>query len=324
MLSLKRYTRLDLNLLVCLYVLLEECNVTHTARRLHLSQSAVSKNLARLREQLNDPLFIRISHGMKPTPRALELLPTLEKLFSEIDDFIVPTSFEPHSSNRHFKMALVDIVYTLFLPKFINDIFTEAPNITLDTQSWWKPNTFEKLKNGELDFGIFAKDIKPKDDLLTLNPPKGILSQELCRDTHQCVVRKNHPILRQDKREWNRDCYLEQRHIQVRCGLDDLWLLDYILAEKCLSRDIAIYVPDFNSAVNLCANTDFVLTAPSYFANEIAAKLDLVVLPLPIEIPSIAYTLFWSQHQEKDLGHRWLRQMIISRWRDFYTTCNKK
>ncbi len=313
MLSLKKFTTLDLNLLVCLYVLLEECSVTHAARRLHLSQSAVSKNLTRLRELLNDPLFIRASHGMKPTPRALELLPTLEKLLCDVEDFIAPVVFEPHASNRRFKIALEETVYTLLLPNFIKSIFTEAPNITLDAQSWWKPNTFEKLKNGELDFGIFGQDVK--DAIPIFKQSKGISSHELCSDSQVCIVRKNHPILCGSNREWDQSYYLEQRHIQVRSGLDDHLFLDNILTDQGLSRDIAIYVSDINSAVNLCAHTDFVLTAPSYFANNLVTKLDLVVLPLPIELPSITYTLFWGQHQEKDPSHRWFRQMIISHCR---------
>ncbi|UTV27698.1 LysR family transcriptional regulator [Photobacterium atrarenae] len=310
--SFEKLARIDLNLLVCLHVLLEECNVTHAAKRLHLSQSAVSKSLMRLREQFNDPLFTRNAHGLRPTPRAKALQPMLDHLLREIEQLTAPPVFTPHTSNRHFKMALVESAYPLFLPQFLGDIFSEGPNLTIDTQAW-EPNTFEKLQSGEIDFGITGKDLNPADAMLTLMPPKGIVFQELCRDRQCCIVRPEHPILSQT---WDEASYLAQRHIQVRCIGDDRWLLDYKLAERGLSRDIAMYVPDFNSAACLCHQTDFVFTAPSHFANYIANQLGLVVVPLPTELPAMAYTLFWHQHQEKDPGHTWLREIIIGRCRD--------
>jgi len=313
--SFEKLARIDLNLLICLHVLLEECSVTYAAKRLNISQSAVSKSLTRLREQFDDPLFIRTAHGMAPTPRAQALLPLLDHLLREIEQLTAPAKFVPETSERHFKMALVESAYPLFLPQFLGDIFSKGPNIILDTQAW-EPNTFDRLQRGEIDFGITGKDLNPKDAMLTLMPPKGIIFQELCRDTQRCIVRKDHPILCQADRAWDEEYYLEQRHIQVRCGQDDRWLLDYKLAEKGLHRDIAMYVPDFNSAASLCTHTDLVFTAPSHFAHYITAQLDLVVLPLPPELPAMAYNLFWHQHQEKDLGHSWLRELIISRCRD--------
>ncbi|MGF1727463.1 LysR substrate-binding domain-containing protein [Photobacterium nomapromontoriensis] len=310
--SFEKLTRLDLNLLVCLHVLLEEGSVTHAAKRLCLSQSAVSKSLSRLREQFDDPLFIRTAHGMRPTARAQALLPPLEQLLRDVEQLTAPAVFIPHTSQRHFRMALVESAYPLFLPQFLGDIFTEGPQIILDTQAW-EPNTFAKLIDDEMDFGITGKDLNPKDAMLTMMPPKGIQFTELCRDTQRCIVRQGHPVLNQT---WDQDNYLKQRHIQVRCGKDDRWLLDYKLAERGLNRDIAMYVPDFNSAASLCSHTDLVFTAPSHFANYIAAQLNLVVLPLPTELPPMAYTLFWHQQQEKDPGHSWLRQIIISRCRD--------
>ncbi|NQZ91518.1 MAG: LysR family transcriptional regulator [Moritella sp.] len=307
--SFDKLARLDLNLLVCLYILLDECSVTHAADRLHLSQSAVSKSLNRLREQFDDPLFIRSAYGIQPTQYALDLAPQLEALLFNIEQLTAPKTFVPTTSQRRFKMAVVENVYALFLPQFLGDIFTEAPNIILDNQSW-DSETFERLRNGELDFGITGKDLNPQDAILTLMPPKGIHCYELCQDSQSCLVRKNHPLLKQT---WDQDNYLRQRHIQVRSLKNDRWLLDYKLAEKGLTRDIAIYVPDFNNAANLCTHTDFVLTAPSHFARDIAAQLDLIILPLPTPLPLMAYTLFWHQNKDKDLGHNWLREIIIRR-----------
>ncbi|WP_407331831.1 LysR family transcriptional regulator [Enterovibrio sp. 27052020O] len=309
--NLNHLLRYDLNLLICLHILLDECNVTRAAQRLHLSQSAVSKNLAKLREQFDDPLFNRTSRGLHPTAKALSLKPALKALLNHIEGLTISDAFNPATSDRRFHFALVESAYPLLLPRFLGEILDAAPSITLDTEAWGS-GTFNAMARGEVDFGITGKDLNPADAMLTLMPPKGIVYEELYQDHQKVIVRQGHPLL---SKHWNMESYLKQRHIQVRCDGSDRWLLDYKLAERGLERDIAMYVPDFNSAASLCTHTDLVFTAPSHFANAVAKQLDLVVTSLPEPLPPMAYTLFWHQSQESDPGHRWLRQLIISRCR---------
>lgn len=307
--SIEKLARIDLNLLVCLKVLFEEENVTKAAHRLCLSQSAMSKSLAKLRVQFDDPLFTRTSHGLKPTVRARALKPKLSALIHQLQDFSGPENFQPKTSDRRFNIALVESGYPLILPHFLPSLFLEAPNIRIGTHIW-DDNTFNKLQSGELDIGITGKDIDTSDSLLTLHPPEGIVQHELYRDNQVCVVRKNHPIL---VGNWDLPRYLAQRHIQVRCDGNEKWLLDYRLADNNCERDIAITVPDFNSAASLCSFTDFVFTAPSYFSELVAKQFDLVVLPLPITFPQMAYTLFWHQDRQGDPALDWLVKIIEER-----------
>ncbi|WP_413113019.1 LysR substrate-binding domain-containing protein [Thaumasiovibrio sp. DFM-14] len=308
---LKTLLRVDLNLLICLHVLLEEQSVTRTASRLHLSQSAVSKNLAKLREWFDDPLFSRTSHGLQPTFRARHMQGALQGILGDIDKLTQPPQFDPKLSSRHYKMALVESIYPLALPHFISDMFSLGPQLTLDTEQWGK-QSFQKILNGEVDFGITGKDIHPSDAKLTMLPPQGIASHELYRDHQCCLVRPDHPAL---KKHWDLEAYLDQRHVQARCGVDgnDRWLLDFKLAEQDKYRDIAICVADFNSAASIATHTDLVFTSPSHFGALIAKQLNLVILPLPYPLPPMAYTLFWGQDQESDPAHCWLRSLIIER-----------
>ncbi|MGF1763471.1 LysR family transcriptional regulator [Aliivibrio kagoshimensis] len=308
----EKLARVDLNLLVCLQVLLEECNVTYAAKRLNLSQSSVSKNLAKLRQQFNDPLFTRTAYGLNPTARAKELQLRLQPLLHELESFTRPVTFDPSLSTRRFKMSLVESTYTLILPAFLSDILTQSPHSMLDTHAW-DNSTFSKLQSGEFDLGITGKDIHPNDAQLTMQQPKDIFSQEIYRDHQVCLVRKDHPILNQP---WNLNAYLSLRHIQVRCVGNDRWLLDYKLADMNLERDIAVIVPDFNSAASLANHSDLIFTAPSHFMKVMAKQLDMVVLELPTDLPSMAYTLFWHEHNQEDPANLWLRNIIITR-------CNK-
>lgn len=305
--SIENLSRIDLNLLVCLKVLFEELNVTRAANRLCLSQSAVSKSLAKLRVQFNDPLFVRTSHGLKPTLRAVNLVPKLDKLIAQLELISQPDIFEPCTSLQKFNIALVESAYPLILPHFLPALFNGAPNISISSHNW-SDGTFESLRKGELDIGITGRDIDSAHAALTLPTPKYISETEIYRDRQMCVVRNDHPVLSQT---WSIERYLKLRHIQVRCDGNDRWLLDYKLAERGYERDIAITVPDFNSASALCTYTDFIFTAPSYFTKLVAKHYNLAVIPLPMDFPPMAYTLFWNKDRESDPALNWLKSLII-------------
>ncbi|MDA0130122.1 LysR family transcriptional regulator [Vibrio sp. MarTm2] len=304
--SLEKLVRLDLNLLICLKVLIEELNVTRAAHRLCLSQSAVSKSLAKLRTQFDDPLFVRNAHGLTPTPKALFLKPKLESLIHQLEQITQPEEFAPETSSYRFQIAAVESVYPLILPHFLPAIFSQAPGVTISTHAW-SDTTFKMLQRGELDLGITGKDIDINDAKLTMYPPNDICEAEIYRDSQMCLMRNDHPVLQQP---WNLDSYLAHRHVQVRCDGNERWLLDYRLADIGKERDIAIMVPDFNSAASLCSYTDFIFTAPSHFVKLASEQLNLTVRPLPIEFPPMAYTLFWHRDRENDLALTWLRQII--------------
>ena len=308
----EKLTKIDLNLLLTLHLLLEEKSVTRAAQRLCLSQSAVSKNLAKLRSQFDDPLFTRSAYGLQPTVKAISLQGRLHTLLSHLETITEEAEFDPQRSHYRFRVGLVESTYPLLLPHFMSYILNKAPNVMLDTHAW-DTETIKKLQSGEMDIGITGKDLDPKYANITMQTPSDIRGQEIYRDSQMCLVRPNHPVLVQ---EWTLNTYLQQRHVQVRCDGKDQWLLDYKLAEKGLERSIGIIVPDFNSAASLCTHTDLVFTAPSHFIKLIAKQLNLIVLPLPTELPQMAYTLFWHQQKENDAANCWLRNTIISHCQD--------
>lgn len=308
----EKLTKIDLNLLLTLHLLLEEKSVTRAAQRLCLSQSAVSKNLAKLRSQFDDPLFTRSAYGLQPTVKAISLQGRLHTLLSHLETITEEAEFDPQRSHYRFRVGLVESTYPLLLPHFMSYILNKAPNVMLDTHAW-DTETIKKLQSGEMDIGITGKDLDPKYANITMQTPADIRGQEIYRDSQMCLVRPNHPVLVQ---EWTLNTYLQQRHVQVRCDGKDQWLLDYKLAEKGLERSIGIIVPDFNSAASLCTHTDLVFTAPSHFIKLIAKQLNLIVLPLPTELPQMAYTLFWHQQKENDAANCWLRNTIISHCQD--------
>ena len=118
--NLDNLIRIDLNLLVILQVLLEENSVTRAANRLHVSPSALSKSLTRLRNSLEDPLFTRTAHGLKPTAHALQLKAQLPNLLQSLYQLTLAPSFNPLNSDRHFSISMVESAYALLYRPIIN------------------------------------------------------------------------------------------------------------------------------------------------------------------------------------------------------------
>ncbi|WP_076538158.1 LysR family transcriptional regulator [Shewanella sp. UCD-KL21] len=308
--NIDNLAKIDLNLLVILQVLLEEQSVTRAANRLHLSQSALSKSLNRLRVTLDDPLFQRTAHGLKPTAHAVNLAQQLPQLLQSLHQIVQPPSFIAATSHQHFSFAMVESAYETLLPYFIGTILREAPNVKLDSYVWTE-KSMQDLQLGQIDFGIAGRDTHPQADFKIEQLPDGIKYRTLFKDKQVCLIRQDHPLMAQIKAgQWNRELYLQMAHVQVRCEGNDWWALDYHLAEQNLHRRISSTVPDFYGAASICAHSDLIFTLPSSFARHAALLYPLVEIPLPFEFMPMAYVLLWHERNSQAPGHLWLRNVI--------------
>ncbi|GAL02099.1 hypothetical protein JCM19237_4992 [Photobacterium aphoticum] len=148
MIEISRLLKYDMNLLICLYVLLQERNVKRTASKLYLSQSAVSKQLTKLRQVFDDPLFERQSKGLLPTPKALALEPKLEAILLHIDQLSAPEQFDPANSNRLFTFDLVETAYSMVFEHVFPTMLECAPHITIENRDW-NEASIHRLQKGK-------------------------------------------------------------------------------------------------------------------------------------------------------------------------------
>ena len=126
-------SKIDLNLLVYLDVLLRERNVTRAAEELSISQPAMSNSLRRLRDLFDDPILVRTSDGMTPTDRALELQPLVRNVLAAAELAVLPkTVFDPSESERIFRIMASDYTEATLLPKLLHRLSIEAPGVRLD------------------------------------------------------------------------------------------------------------------------------------------------------------------------------------------------
>ncbi|MDO6687874.1 MULTISPECIES: LysR family transcriptional regulator [unclassified Agarivorans] len=299
----------DLNLLRVLLTLLEEQSVSRAAEKLFLTQSAVSKQLAKLRQQLNDPLFVRHAGGLSPTPRVRSLEPKLRQWLQSANDMIEAEGFEPSSSQRNFRCCLNETCFTTLLPRFFGKLMQQAPGLKLDTHRL-DSYSIDGLIKGEFDLAIIARDNDERapSTFQTRQIPEQLQTVELFTEDHVCLVRNNHPVL---QKPWNLQLYLAQAHVNCECEVGDRWLLHSVLADQGLHIENSTLTADFFAASLLCKSSDLVFTCTRSFATEVMDTHQLTMLPLPVVMAPFSYLLAWPQHLEHDQAHRWLRQFII-------------
>tara|TARA_R110001583_G_scaffold21964_4_gene82882 strand:+ start:2454 stop:3464 length:1011 start_codon:yes stop_codon:yes gene_type:complete len=310
--NIDKLMRIDLNLLVILQVLLEEQSVTRAAARLNLSQSALSKSLTRLRTSLQDPLFTRTAHGLKPTTHALQLQQKLPNLLQGLYQLTQAPSFEPTSSDRHFTISMLESAYATLLPSFIGPLFQQANNIHLDVLSW-KEGSIQALQQGKVDFGITGIDFYDDPRLKTQNLPDGVSHSILFHDQQTCLVNEHHPALDAAKNgTWDINSYLQYNHLQVCCEGNKWWAIDYFLEKQGKQRNIMSTLPDFYGAASVCAHSDLIFTLPSSFVPHAQKLYALKQIPLPFEFYEMAYALLWHHRNTDEPGHKWVREIICS------------
>ncbi len=301
-------SKIDLNLLVYLDVLLREKNVTRAANQLNITQPAMSNGLKRLRELLNDPVLVRTSEGMVPTQRALELQPTIRGVMFTLEETLQPNKeFEPIESKRVFRIMASDYAASVLIPPLLNKLRELAPHTTLDIMT---PSdvSFHDVENGKVDMAINRFD----------ELPQSFHQKSIWKDHFSCVVNHNHPILN----DFNLDSYLKAKHIWVsKTGFgigvgmnpDDVRKLGWVdeaLAKLGKTRNISVFTRNYHVALHLACEQDLIATLPSKMAQLNANRDDVVILDPPFPIAPFELRMIWSALLHRDSGHMWLRQLI--------------
>ena len=303
-------SKIDLNLLVYLDVLLRERNVTRAAEELGISQPAMSNSLRRLRSLFDDPILVRTSDGMTPTDRALELQPLVRDVLAAAELAVLPkTVFDPSESERIFRIMASDYTEATLLPRLLQRLSVEAPSVRLDIMT---PSdvSFHDVERGKVDLVINRFD--------TL--PQSFHQIHLWDDSFSCVLRADNPVIK----DWNLESYLAAKHVWVsKTGMgvgvgmstDDVQRLGWVdeaLAKMDAKRVITLFTRHYQAALLLAEHNDLVVTIPTLAANSIQKNPQVAVLQPPFEIPRMRLKMVWSPLLQHDPGHGWMRKLIKS------------
>ena len=289
-------TRLDFNLLVIFEAIATTGSVSKAAAKLSLSQPAVSHALNRLRDQLDDKLFVRNGQKLVPTARALAMIPTVEKVLREAQDVFSPGAFDPATDERSFRLASSDYSHLILNPAIIAACRRRAPNVSLHI-SGIDGRVLDRLAEGSLDVSFWG--LAP--------PPDPYRSAVLFTEIFVGVVDGAHPLAQLG--QVSLSDYLAFPHVSVAFGLAGQNPLDIALGKVNAQRDIRIVSPSFITSLSALRGTDLVAALPSRFTeNALAQGYARFELPFgPIEY---AYYLIWHERSENDPGLIWFRDLI--------------
>jgi DNA-binding transcriptional LysR family regulator len=297
-------SRADLNLLTLFEVVLRERHVGRAAARLNLSPSAVSHGLKRLRQLLNDPLFLRTPKGVVPTARAAQLAAPIAEVLARVRDVIAGAGvFDPARSTRRFIIAAPDGISSVILHPLLAILISRAPGIDIglrqllppeggrSTETAWDP-ALADLENGAMDIAIAPVD----------SVPARFAARTLFEEDFVVVARARHPFAAKPTLEQ----FCRMRHLVVSMTGDAHGFIDTALQKHGLARRVALTVPDFAMGLVTVADTDLIAAMPRRFVAAHAPRFNLAVREVPFRLRKYTIRAVATKAAMMDTGLVWL------------------
>ncbi len=305
--SVEALTRIDLNLLVALQVLIEERNVTRAAERLFVTQPAMSKTLLRLRGTFDDPLFTRCGRGLVPTPRAQELANQLPDLLGGIADLLARQKFDPSTYVGSIRVLAPEFLAVLVIPQLSRLFQRIAPGISLALSSA-QDTYIHDLEAGDVDFVIEIRKKVPRDFIVT---PLGNF-------TPAVWMRAGHPLADQ---ELTLDSMLEYPFVQYylllagKVSPHTESRFDKTLARMGRARRKALVTNQLMTALDTITSSDCLLLATMDNLKLEGDFYGIIRKPYPTEIetdPIIPAVLVQHRRTCNVLLHRWFKAQLLA------------
>jgi len=286
----------DLNLLKAFRVLVEEGSVMAAARRLHLSESAMSRTLSRVRETFDDPVLVRAGRALTPTPRAMALQARVQAMLDEAQAIMAPVALpDLRHSERTFTVRCNEGFATEFGAVLLAIVAGQAPHVRMRFVAPAEKDA-KALREDKADVEI---------GVLGRSGPE-IRLQTLLRDRFVGVVALDHPLAAHAA--VSSEAYASYAHISVsRRGMAE-GPIDRSLRRKGLSRTVAAVVSSFPVALAMARAGSFIANVP--WQQTKLGRIGLHTFELPVETDPVVVSMMWHPKVEHDAAHRWLRECI--------------
>ena len=265
---------------------------------MHVSQSAMSHTLARLRDTFADPLFVRTARGLEPTARALALSPKLNAVLDEIGELLAPEVFNPVEINTRFRLQTHSFIAASYLAPFFNEMHRLAPNLIFDSHGL-SEYSYQQLDKGNVDL-IIAGGIEALPRFMQ----RGIMEED-----RVCLVDKNHPGIK----TWSRDTFLRYPHMKNTLIDDkDDPVPQALRIQDLPVRQVGFYTDDLLVQAVVLKGSELIATLPRSVA-EIGKRLyGHVILPCPIETPTVTIKAIWHERSQNEQVHCWIRDQLAA------------
>lgn len=293
------FEQLDLNLLVALDALLTERSITAAGVRVHLTQSAMSGSLARLREFFDDELLTQVGRKMVPTPLGENLAEPVRQILLQIKATIhAKPAFDPASSTRHFSVMMSDYVDTVLMSEVLRRAEGAAPRVRFNVLSNDVGSPTEFLERADVDLLVM-----PRDYLSEKHP-----HEDLYTDDYACVVWNGNPLV---GATLTKEQYVELGHVVLQFGRGRIPVHDELFLTKLgVTRRIEVLAMSFNSLPQHVVGSRRIATIHRRLAEHYARYLPLRILAPPYDLPALTEAVQWHSLFDADAGNLWLRTLF--------------
>lgn len=286
----------DLNQLFVLHAVLRENSVVRAAQRLHLSPSAMSRALARVRDTVGDPILVKAGRRLVPTPRAIEMRDRVDQLIQDAQSVLLPTRApDLRRIVRTFTIRTSEGFVETFGPALVTCVLKDAPGVRLrfvarDTRD------SAGLREGHVDLETGVVDAHTSPELRQV---------PLFTDRLVSVVRAGHPLR---KRRLTAAAYAAAAHVGVSRQTTDQGWVEEALSAVGLERVVMTSVSGFAAAIAVARGSDLVATVPE--RHTAALRVGMHTVALPFRLPSISVSMLWHPRMHADPVHAWLRDCV--------------
>ncbi|XYJ08357.1 LysR family transcriptional regulator [Telluria sp. B2] len=289
----------DLNLLSVFQEVYRERQISGAARRLGLSQSAVSNALARLRRLFGDELFVRTGQGMQPTPFAEGLAEPVGAALAQVTLALNRRSgFDPLTSRRRFTLAMTDVGELHFMPTLIERCRLAAPHLQLSSVRAGSIALKEEMESGRVDLAI-----GPFEDI-----SEALYQRLLFRQPYVTMMRRGHPLT-QGKVDLAR--FAEAEHLFVDSRESPYDRINQLLEKAGVGGSTRFRVPHFTAVPYIVGGSDLVVTVPQKLAERAGPPFGLAWITPPLALPPLQTNMFWHRRFNQDPGNQWLRTLVV-------------
>lgn len=288
----------DLNLLRVFDAMFAERNVTRAARRVFLSQPAVSHALARLRKEIGDPLFVRAGNEMITTKKALALAPGIRSVLDQLGELLGDAAFDPKTSVAVFRLGISDLSEYILAPLFIRLMRKEAPHLRFHVNSFNDADYEAQLASGALDVVVSVYQ----------SGGPGIHSRSTGTEKLVGLVRSSHPFV--GKRPTALQ-FKRARLLAVARSDRIEGQLQRSLHEAGIAGQVAYSTPHLFAVPKILEESDLVLIQSGGVARALCAEHPLSVVQIPFRLPPIEPQVTWHERTHRDPAQRWMRERIL-------------
>ncbi|MEI4269905.1 MAG: LysR family transcriptional regulator [Candidatus Dasytiphilus stammeri] len=284
--------RTDLNLLIVLDMLLEECSVSQTAQKLNVTPPAISKSLNKIRDTFNDQILVRSGSQLMLTPLAIQLKPQIRNLIHNIQSVLNQhVAFRVGDQSLLFTIASNDLVMSILSVNFMKKIHEDEPNILIELKYDNMPEDFLRKENVDLYIGE-PRPLSPEIKIRTVYRQKCLI-----------IANKKHKILNQSKKIENIINYnFITSKGKLNADVDDIFLA------HGYHRKVIGISPSYLATIETVLQTNSLAVVPIFFLDTLTRlRIEIAAFEPDILLPQVCLVQAWHPRNDNSPAHKWLR-----------------